>query len=225
MKNLILFLLAIIFIVSACNKEDSPNLSFAGITIGKEFPDSLKSKYEYLNTAIPQYEGKILFNLPNHSDVNVSVVAATDLNEEEVICIQIGNLNIEQSSDFFEMLKSKYGLPKSQYGNTDVKLDRLIANIFSDLGYSYYNEDVDVSGDRVLAVWKSVLGNTDIIMIGKTYHSPHSYSNNKPWTYVYFKYVDQEKFIAAQKQSESNKISKKREEYRKNNSKYMNQDF
>ena len=214
-----------VFILSACSKEDKPNLSFAGITIGKEFPDSLKSKYEYLNTAIPQYEGKISFNLPNHSYANVSVVAATDLNGEEVICIQIGNLNIEQSSDFFEMLKSKYGLPKSQYGNTDVKLDRLIANIFSDLGYSYYNEDVDVSGDRELAVWRSVLGNTDIVMIGNTYHTPHSYSNNKPWTYVYFMYIDQEKFLATQRQSESNKITKKREEYRKNNSKYMNQDF
>lgn len=227
MKNLCIILFLTIFCVS-CNEstyKKTQNLSFAGITLGEEFPDSLKQKFKFLGTDIPQYEGVIPFNLPNHPNTNLDVVAATDLNGDEVICIQIGNMNIEQSGEFFEMLKSKYGLPKSDYGNPDVKLERFLYNIFSDLGYTYYNDDVDVSGDRILAVWKSVLGNSDIMMIGNTYHSPKDYRDNKPWTYVYFQYIDMDKYYTTQQQSEKNKINQKREKYRKNNSQYMNQDF
>ena len=220
------FVFLVIFALLGCSKaENISNLSFAGITIGKEFPDSLKNTFEFLDTDIPQFEGKVIFALPNCSDANLNVVAATDLVKKEVVCIQIGNMNIEQSSEFFEMLKSKYGLPISRYGRTDIKLERLLANIFSDLGYSYYNDNVDLTGNRELAVWKSVLGNTDIVMIGETYHDPKSYRDNKPWTYVYFLYVDQDKFSTTQKDAETKRINNKRSQYKEKNPQYMNQDF
>lgn len=227
MKNLFIIYILFIFCISCNNKnvDNEPDLSFAGITIGKEFPDSLKPKYKFWDTDIPQYEGLSPFDLPNNPNTSLSVIAVTDLKGEEVICIGIGGMNIEQSGEFFEMLKSKYGLPTSDYGNPDVKLDRFLYNIFSDLGYTYYNDDVDVSGDRILAVWKSVVGNSDIMMIGNTYHYPKDYRDNKPWTYVYFQYIDKDKYYTTQQQSEKNKINKKRENYRKNNSQYMNQDF
>lgn len=229
MKNigLILFLILCISCIS-CNNGDiykEDNLSFSGITMGQEFPDSLKSSFEFSNEDIPYYEGHIPFEFPNSGNANLSVVAVTNMEGTEVICIQIGNMDLEQSEDFYDMLKSKYGLPVSEYGSTDIKLKKMLNNIFEDLGYKYYGDKVDVSGKRVLAVWYSVKGNTDIIMIGNTYHSPNSYSDNEPWTYVWFKYIDRDKMSLVKRQSENNRIKRERDYYKKKNSKFMEQDF
>lgn len=229
MKKIFALLAVLVCLCNSCTtKPKSLGLSFAGITIGEMFPDSLKGSYEFLDYDIPQYEGTIVFNLPNHHIPNLNVVAATDLQDKEVILIQIGAMYLEQAEDFYEMLKSKYGLPISSYGNTDVTLSRFIDNIFENLGYDYYVNDIDVSGDRVLAEWNSVKGNSDILMIGETFHFPEKYSiddRNKPRTFITFKYIDKNKWYSTIRQSKENKRNKTREEYRQNNSEYMNQDF
>lgn len=216
MKKIFTLLVVLVILCNSCSKPKSLGLSFAGITIGETFPDSLKSSYEFLDYDIPQYEGTIPFDLPNHHISNLNVVAATDLQGKEVILIQIGAMYLEQAGDFYEMLKSKYGLPTSDYGDTDVNLSRFIDNLFEDLGFDYYVNDVDVTGDRILAEWHSVKGNSDIMMIGETFHYPQKYSiddRNKPRTYITFKYIDKNKLLSTIKQSKENEIEQKRENY------------
>lgn len=218
-------ILSIIFISCDNSKSKPSNLSFVGITIGEEFPDSLKDIFEFKDYDIPRYEGLVHFDLPNYPNTSLWVAAATDLEGKEVTCIHISNMDIDQAGDFFEMLKSKYGLPVSDYGNPDVNLKKFLNNLYSDLGYSYYNDKIDVSGNRVLVKWSSVKANSDIVMIGNTYHFPQRYQVSEPETSIYFQYIDKKKFDSIEEQAENNKLNRKREEYKKNNAKTMKQDF
>lgn len=228
MKKIFTLLVVLVCLCHSCTtKPKSLGLSFAGITIGEMFPDSLKGSYEFLDYDIPQYTGTTSFDLPNYPNSNLSITAVTDLQGTEVVCIQI-DMHFVQAEDFYEMLKSKYGLPTSDYGNTDVSLTRFLDNLFEDMGYDYYVDGVDVSGNRVLAEWYSVKGNSDIIMTGETFHYPNRYNvedHNRPRTFITFKYMDKNKWYSTLRQAKENKRNKKREEYRQNNSEYMNQDF
>lgn len=227
MKKLIFILLLIPIILVSCSKHQnkSLDLSFAGITIGETFPDSLKENgsFKFDGASIPYYEGKVMFALPSNPNKDLSIVAATDT-DDKVISIQIGNMNLLESSDFFNMLKSRYGLPKSDYSDTDCSLQALLDNIYKQLGYTPYDCEVDISGNRVIASWELPLYPSDILMIANIYHNPYSY---KPqlWTYVWFKYVNVDKYNKAERRVEQKRVNSNRDEYRKKNQDIMNQDF
>lgn len=214
-----------IFPTSCSNHQiKSSDLSFAGITIGETFPDSLKNSglFRFDGDDMPYYEGKTIFALPSNPNRDISIVAATNENDE-VVSIQIGNMNFSESSDFFNMLKSKYGIPMSEYGDADRSLNSFLDNIYKQLGYTQYG-NIDISGKRVIAIWKSPLKRADILMIADTFHEPDDF-NPKLWTYVWFKYVDVEECNRVERMAENNRINKSRNDYRKKNQDLMNQDF
>lgn len=226
----VLSAISIIFVcvlLSSCSSSSScsmGDLSFAGITIGKEFPDSLKNNgnFIYSDKRIPYYDGYVLFNLPNTPEAKIGVVATTDL-EGVVVGIDIYQ-HLEEASDFYDMLKSKYGLPDSDFGNTDCSLQHLISKFYEQLGYKYYDyTNADISGERVLGTWKPLGFESIIVMIADTYCSMDYGAT--PNTSISFKYVDVDKYTAAQKAAERRNELMKREEYRKENSQSMNQDF
>ena len=224
--NKVLTILMLAVLMISCGEQDKiPDLSFSGIAIGEPFPDSLKNNgsFRFSSDGIPYYEGKIKFKLPSNPDRDLSVVAAINENKE-VISIQIGNMTLAESSDFFDMLKSKYGLPISDYGDTDYRLQTLLDRIYKQLGYTPYDCDVDISGHRVIAVWKSPLHRADILMIADTYHYPYEFEPELN-SFVWFKYVDEEEFIKAENRAERDRLNKSRNDYRDKNKGIMNQDF
>lgn len=222
----VIFLITILSFLSSCKNASNGNgdLSFAGITIGKEFPDSLKSTFEYSPDGVPFYEDKISFRLPSGLKDNLSVVAATDLDDGKVHTIQVGNLNNDEAAEFYDMLKSKYGLPTSQFGDTDCKLQNFLYRVYKQLGYEPYEKYPDITGDYILAEWRPVPYRSTIYMIANIYHRPGNY-NEELWTYVFFKYVDEAEYHKAENDSENRRINSNRENYKKQNSESMNQDF
>lgn len=232
MKNITKYIFGVIFIftifcaLSSCKntREESGDLSFAGITIGKSFPDSLKANFEYSSDGVPFYEGRICFKLPSEVKDNLSVVAATDLNEGKVHTIQIGNLNNDEAGEFYDMLKTKYGLPKSQFGDTDCRLQNFLYKVYKQLGYEPYEKYPDITGDYILAEWHPMPYKSTIYMIANIFHRPGDYKE-EIWTYVFFKYVDEAEYRKVEKDSENRRLNRNRENYWKQNSESMNQDF
>lgn len=209
------------------SENEKSDLSFAGITIGQDFPDSLKNddglKYYDNGLGFPFYEGSRAFSLPKNPNAVLHIVATTDLDGKEVTSIQI-SLNNDEASDFYDMLKSKYGIPTSNYGDADCSLYRLTNSMYENLGYSEYNYKIDISGTYVMALWKPISTKSIIRMIADIYHFPSHY-NPEISTYIRFQYINLNKFESVQAAAEKRTMDKKREDYRKQNQKSMNQDF
>lgn len=233
MKTISRFLiLALIFacgVISSCEgggkNYNSKDLSFAGIMIGQQFPDSLKDSFKfYPELGIPTYEGGVKFDFPSESNAGVSVVAAIDPNNNEVICIDILMEESMKAYDLYDMLKSKYGLPVSDYGDTDCSLQYFINRLYTDLGYEMYSKRPDISGRRVLAEWNNTGFASNVIMIADTYHFPDEY-HPKLSTFITFRYVNKVRLNRVQEMSEQKSKEKERNSYRQNNQGAMNQDF
>lgn len=214
-------------ILFSCMNEKSRNmdLSFAGITIGQDFPDSLKNgnQFEYYESTPPFYEGSRSFSLPNYPNAKIHVVASTDLNGKEVTSIQISPNN-EQASDFYNMLKSKYGIPTSDYGDADCSLQYLIHNMYDNLGFSEYDCRRDISGTYVMAIWEPISTQSIIRMIADVYHFPDRF-NPKIDIFLRFQYINLDRFETIKTSAERKALDKKRDDYRKQNQQTMNQDF
>lgn len=223
--NMILSLLLVSCFNHSSNSAIPNDLSFAGITIGQEFPDSLKGSFKYYNVSgiLPGYEGIPKFSLPNYPKPEMYVVASTDVEEKEVVCITIMINDLKQACDFYNMLKSKYGLPTSSYGNTDCTLQRLLCNVYEQLGL-YNNQETDISGSRVIATWRSTGYPSDIVLKARTYHYPYSVDSD-PTTHFEFYYVNIAKHTQELKKVEARKNNEKREEYKNDNLETMGQDF
>lgn len=227
--NTALYFFAILaMVLTACSQANPPDLSFAGITMGKEFPDSLKTTghFEYYDNNVPFYEGSVIFDLPNFPKKELHVVATTDLQNKEVTCIQL-TMFMPEASDFYNMLKSKYGLPSSDFGDTDCSLQTLINRVYEQLGYksyAYFGECPNISGTRVLAVWEPASYKSAILLITDTYHSQSSY-NSQLDTFVRFKYINVKKSEAVEKEVQKIHDNKQRDDYRKDNAESMSQDF
>lgn len=238
------FPVAVIFIIismslSSCGKSGSSepkDLSFGGITLGEEFPDSLKSngKFEHLDGILPYYEGLVKFKLPHSKSDSISVEASTSLDGKEVICITIGpyesKSGLDEANDLFEMLKSKYGKPISDYEGSEYRLDSFLRNVYKQLGYSTsydsYNTDVDISGNRVLAEWNPKGSHSRILLIAQTFYFKKSYYDNPDVsTFLSFRYLNENKFNDAMRQKEARDENKSRDSYRQKNKEVMNQDF
>lgn len=237
MKKLVtiytLFGLVVCILLCSCkndksSKNDKSDLSFAGITIGQDFPDSLKNnnrfKYYEHSSEAPSYDGSIPFSLPNYPNAVLDVAVTTDLDGKEVTSIEIVPSN-DEASDLYDMLKSKYGIPTSNYGDADCSLNLLINNMYEDLGYSEYNCKTDITGTRVIAQWEPISSKSIIRMIARTLHFPNNSYSQRLHTYIWFQYINLNKFTSVQAAAERKAINKKREDYRKQNQKAMNQDF
>lgn len=207
------------------NNTKPKDLSFGGITIGEAFPDSLKGSFKYYpELDIPSYEGKIKFDFPSEKESDISIIAAVDPNEKEVICIDIMFEDGMKAYDFYNMLKSKYGLPTSNYGDTDCSLQHFLYRLYEELGYEQYSTGPDISGRRVLAEWNNHGISSDIMLIADTYHFPSNY-NPRLDTFLTFRYVNRAKLSKVQKESEIKSKEKNRNRYKQNNKEEMNQDF
>ncbi|MCM1301907.1 MAG: hypothetical protein NC226_09315 [Bacteroides cellulosilyticus] len=229
MKNftpLALLLSALCLSISCSHTPVNYDLSFAGITIGEEFPDSLKNNdsFEFYEHDIPFYEGDVIFNLPSTPNNKLHVVATTDLDGKKVTCISLPAMTFSEASDFFNMLKSKYGLPSSDYGDTDCSLTILLDRTYKKLGYNDYDCKIDITGDRILAMWKPASYQSVILMIANTYHFPSKFRPRLD-TFIGFRYVNIDRFNAVKREAERNRVNKDRADYRLQNSKSMNQDF
>lgn len=229
MKHLLLAITSstLVWLILSCSQNNTKpkDLSFAGITIGEVFPDSLMSSFKYYpELDIPTYEGGIKFDFPSEQESVLTITAAIDPTENEVICIDILMEESMKAYDFYNMLKSKYGLPTSDYGDTDCSLQYFINRLYDELGYEQYSRQPDISGRRVLAEWNNTGCSSDIMMIVDTYHFPSEY-NPRLSTFITFRYVNKVKLIKAQKDSEIKSKEKSRKLYRQDNQDAMNQDF
>ena len=219
-------ILVLVLLMASCSEQKSPSdLSFSGIKIGQPFPDSLKNNglftFEYGD--IPYYTGKINFKFPTCPDKDLNVAA--EVNEDgKVVSIQITNLTLDEASDFYNMLKSKYGFPTSDYGDTDCRLQDLLKEMYKQLGYVPYTSKTNISGKRIIAEWKSPICRSDILMLAETFHLPNEFEP-KLNTCVWFMYVDTEERAKAIDEANLYKLNKSREVYRKQNQNLMNQDF
>lgn len=239
------FTLTVIFIMmlvsmSSCGQSGSSgpkDLSFGGITLGEDFPDSLKDNgmFKHLDGVLPYYEGLVKFKLPHSKSDSIRVEASTSLDNEEVICITIGpyesKSGMDEANDLFEMLKSKYGKPISDYAGSEYRLDSFLRNAYKQLGYSTsydsYNTDVDISGNRVLAEWNP-LGNSSsrILLIVETFYFKNGYySDPDVSSFLSFRYINDDKFDEAMRQKNAREEYKSRDSYRQKNKEVMNQDF
>lgn len=226
------YLLGIIILclgLEACSKSssDSNELSFAGITVGKPFPDSLKinGKYEYHDDGIPHYEGKIKFDFPSKPKTELIVWASTDLKNDEVINISIETYDNpdEIAANFYDMLKNKYGLPESKFGDTDCNLRTLEQSMLEKLD-SNSDGTINDSDFQIVATWKPASCSSVIRLSAyiSNYikdgvpqidiHYVYEYRNENKYKEVWLEVKQREK------QEEKNK-------YLKNNSELMNQDF
>lgn len=207
-------------------RETKGDLSFGGITIGKSFPDSLKadSLFKFFNEYdVPFYEGALSFSLPKNKKTKFHVVATTNLENTEVTCIEITPTELE-AWDLYDMLKSKYGLPISDFGDTDCSLQYLMSHVYKQLGYSAYETTPDISGTYILAEWNPSGYTSKILLIADIYHFPSEY-NPKISTYLRLKYINPTRVEEVDKQAKSKKQNSKRDSYKKTNSEVMNQDF
>lgn len=223
--SLLVSIIMCLFFSCMNEKSRSKNLSFAGITIGQDFPDSLKNdnRFEYYESIPPFYEGSTIFSLPNYPNAEIHVVASTDLDGKEVTSIQISPNN-EQASDFYNMLKSKYGIPASNYGDADCSLQHLIHSMYDKLGYDEYNCKIDISGTYVMAIWEPMSTQSIIRMIADIYHFPDRF-NPKIDIFIRFQYINLDRFETVKANAERKALNKKRDDYCKKNQQTMSQDF
>lgn len=224
---LAIFTISLLGLSLSCSKDKTKqkDLSFGGITIGEVFPDSLKNSFKfYPELDVPTYEGGIKFDFPNEPKADISIITAIDPSDDEVISIDIFMEESVKAYDFYNMLKSKYGLPISDYGDTDCSLQYFIHRLYTDLGYERYSKQPDISGRRVLAEWTNTGHASNIMMISDTYHFPDEY-NPKLSTYITFRYVNKSRLNRVQEEAEQKSKERKRNNYRQNNRGAMNQDF
>ena len=177
------------FFVSACSgkSDESGDLSFAGITIGKAFPDSLKKTFESYEYPGPSYSGSVPFTFPKNKTTKLSIDANCNMDGSEVICISVYLYDFGEAIDMYNMLRSRYGIPTSDYGNADCSLQNLMHKVYEQLGY-YGMDEVNVSGDRIIASWSPAGYIADILFIANTYQS-NSYGSG-PNTHYTFRYVN-----------------------------------
>lgn len=237
----ILVAICIIMIVgiTSCGNSGVSNpkdLSFGGITLGEDFPDSLKEsgKFKRLDGVLPYYEGMVKFKLPHSKSDSIGVEASTSLDGEDVICITIGPYeckgNMNEANDLYEMLKSKYGKPLSDYAGSEYRFDSFLRQVYKQLGYSTsydsYNTDTDISGNRVLAEWHPIGVPSKILLIVETFYFKNGYySDPDVSSFVSFRYINEEKFAEVMRQKKAREDHKERDSYRQKNKEVMNQDF
>ena len=100
----------------SCNKEQIKEPSFGGITIGKQFPDSLKKlrNFKFDNTWVPSYCGFVKFKFPSGYSTNIQTTIKVDsYNDSEVYEILLSELGYSQISDFYDLFLAKYGSPSA----------------------------------------------------------------------------------------------------------------
>lgn len=211
-------------LISACSGKESAkgDLSFGGITIGKEFPDSLKKTFENYDYPGPSYSGTVSFTFPESKQKDLHVDANCNMAGSEVICISVYLYDLGDAIDMYNMLRSRYGIPKSDYGDADCGLQTLMHRVYDSLGY-YGMDEVNVTGDRVIASWSPTGYKSDILFIANTYQS-NSYGST-PSTKYMLRYVDRIELNKALEEYEKKKELDAREDYRNKNQESMNQDF
>lgn len=225
-KNLINIILSIciLAIITACAKEKD-DLSFSSIMLGKEFPDSLIQKgFTYYDSDMPSYEGTIMFNLPSENNVELEIVARIDPDSKKVYLISISKIGISKISDFYEMLRAKYGEPMTPF--SDIK------SSFSSLLFSSHrNLDLDPDFLRrhdgvILAMWHPEGFNSSIRITEYFY-----YPNKRSESLIYITYENSELYnIASEKAQRARELEENqreqmdRENYRRTHP-FMNQDF
>lgn len=225
--------------ISSCGNSSSSgpkDLSFGGITLGEDFPDSLKlsGKFKRQDGVLPYYEGLVRFKLPHSKSDSLGVEASTSLDGDEVVCITIGPYeckgNMDEANDLYEMLKSKYGKPLSDYTGSEYRFDSFLRQVYKQLGYSTsydsYNTDTDISGNRVLAEWHPIGFPSKILVIVETFYFKNGYySDPDVSSFVSFRYINEEKFADVMRQKKAREDHKERDSYRRKNKEVMNQDF
>ena len=229
-------IIGVVGLLFGCSHETSrkkpKDLSFGGITIGEVFPDSLKGSFRHCpELDLPTYEGGVDFKFPSTEKKGVSVIAVTDPDGGEVMCIDVMMLEA-QAYDFYNMLKSKYGLPSSRYGHTDSGLHYFLKKVYEELGYEPYSRHPNISGRRALAEWIIPEYMSTIMMIADIYHRPKDRyrlrigeSTSEIETYITFRYVNKGRLNRVEREAEEKAKEARRNSYRQNNQEAMNQDF
>lgn len=145
--------------------QAAKDLSFGGIGIGEAFPESLKASFEYCSEQdIPTYEGGVAFSFPSEPETIVPVTAGIDPEGGDVIYIDVVLEVDEKACDFYEMLKSKYGLPTSKYGDADCSLLILFCRMYEKMSNTRRRVRSNISNRKVLAEWKDTGFSSDIVL-------------------------------------------------------------
>lgn len=222
--HLYFLLVVLAAIITACSNKSNSNsdLSFAGITIGQAFPDSLKDKFKPYTYPGPSYEGSVPFIFPGNKKKNLSLDVNCNMEGTEVICISVNLFNLDEAIDMFNMLKARYGKFMSDYVDSECGLQYLMGEVYKSIGYDGWN-DVDISGDRIIASWSPAGFRSDILFIAHTWQS--STYGSTPTTHYTLRYVDKSELEKAFRQRENKHDQEERDSYRKANKESMNQDF
>ena len=146
-------------------RRAAKDLSFGGIGIGEAFPESLKASFEYSSEQdIPTYEGRVAFSFPSEPESSVRVTAGIDPEGGDVIYIDVVLEAGEKAYDFYDMLKSKYGLPTSKYGDADCSLPILFGRMYGKERNKSRRGRSNISCRKVLAEWKDTGFSSDIVL-------------------------------------------------------------
>lgn len=140
------------------------DLSFGGIGIGEAFPESLKASFEYCSKQdIPTYGGRVTFSFPSEPESSVWVTAGIDPEGGDVIYIDVVLEAGDKAYDFYDMLKAKYGLPRSKYGDADCSLPILFGRMYGKMNNKRRRHRSNTEGE-VLAEWKETGFSSDIVL-------------------------------------------------------------
>lgn len=227
--------------MQSCGNNDSLDLSFGGITIGQQFPDSLlKSKQFKLNGSqklkdnfLPEYEGKLSFNLPDYKGIPLNIKAFGDYESGKIFEIDIDGFSYSQIKEFYDMLIAKYGEPQKIF-NENKNRGESLSSILLDISFMIQdNEEHKIySYDPIIiAEWAPIGYDSKIKMYCYSY-----VFTKKEWTDIYVTYYNEEvmkrnliKYDAEIKRKESQKKweekKKAQDEYKAKNPEAMNQDF
>ena len=243
MRNILfIFLLSTISLFfQSCSNEDTPDLSFGGITIGKQFPDSLlkSSKFKFngeqksIDNILPEYEGQLLFSLPNRKSVPLNVKAYGDYKSGKIFEIDIDGFSFSQIGEFYDMLKAKYGDPQKIFNENENKT-KSFGSILLNIHFMIKdNEEHNIyrNDPIVIAEWEPAGYESNI----KIYCYSYVFTKEE-WSDIQVTYFNEEAMKRnlikyneelQRKESHNKWMEKKRaqDEYKAKNPEIMNQDF
>lgn len=231
----------VLLLTQSCGNNDSSDLSFGGITIGQQFPDSLLESANFklngsqrlVDNFLPEYEGELSFNLPNHKAIPLNIKAYGDYESGKIFEIDIDGFSFSQIEEFYDMLNAKYGEPQRIYNETNNR-GKSLGSILLDIYLIIQDEEEhEIYRDDpiIIAEW------TPIEYESKIKIDCYSYVFTKQkWSDIQIKYFNEEirkqnliKYNKEIKRKESDKkMEEKRkaqEEYKAKNHETMNQDF
>lgn len=237
----IVLLCSILFLTQSCSNNNPPDLSFSGIEIGRQFPDSLlisggfklNGNQRLVNNFLPEYEGQLTFSLPSHKDIPLNVKAYGDHESGHIFEINIDGMNLSQMEEFYDMLIAKYGDPQTVYNeteNTNKRFGSIILDVYRRVIEDEKNNIYSYKPIKI-AEWEPI-GYESKIQI-----SCYSYVFTKDaWSDIQITYYNDanriknlKKYEDELKREESHKKWKQKhkaqEEYKKKNKETMDQDF